>query len=273
MEQKDYMKLSVDDIVFEGRNKSYGAYILRRIYDSNMTRATILALLLFVLAISMPMIIKLVKGWIPEKQEKEIMKEVVLSDAPPLDPKKPPPPPPPKVEPPPIKDQIKFVPPKVKKDEEVKDEEPPPPTIEEMKDKEIATETKEGEEGGIDESLLPPPPPVVEEPVKEEAPFKFVEQMPSFPDGEAAMLKYIRENIKYPAIAKENGIEGTVVVQFVVTRDGDIQKVMIARGIGGGCDEEAARVVKGMPNWKPGKHNGKAVPVSFTLPIRFKLEG
>ncbi|MEI2694578.1 MAG: TonB family protein [Saprospiraceae bacterium] len=272
MENKDYMKLSMDEIVFEGRNKSYGAYLLRKIYDDNMARSAILGILLFILGISMPMIIKMVKGWIPEKADKEIMKEVVLADAPPLDPKKPPPPPPPKVEPPPIKDQIKFVPPKVKKDEEVKEEEPPPPTIEEMKDKEIATETKEGDKDGIDASLIEPPPPVVEE-KKEEEVFKFVEQMPAFPDGDAAMMKYIREHIRYPAIAKENGIEGTVVIQFVVTKDGDIQRVQVARGIGGGCDEEASRVVKSMPNWKPGKHNGKAVPVSFTLPIRFKLEG
>lgn len=271
MEQKDYMKLSMDDIVFEKRNKSYGAFLLRKIYDSNMTKASIRAFILFIIMISTPMIIDMVNGIIHKRAEKEIMKEVVLAEPPPLDAKKPPPPPPPKVEPPPIKDQIKFVPPKVKKDEDVKEEEPPPPTIEELKDKEIATETKKGDEHGIDASLVEPPP-VVEE-KKEEEVFKFVEQMPAFPDGEAAMLKYIREHVKYPAIAKENGIEGTVVIQFVVTKDGDIQKVVVARGIGGGCDEEAARVVKSMPNWKPGKHNGKPVPVSFTLPIRFKLEG
>ncbi|MCI1265079.1 MAG: energy transducer TonB [Saprospiraceae bacterium] len=79
--------------------------------------------------------------------------------------------------------------------------------------------------------------------------------------------------MKYPAIARENDIQGTVVVQFVVAKDGDITKVNVVRGIGGGCDEEAVRVVKSMPNWKSGKHNGKAVPVNFTLPIKFKLEG
>lgn len=272
MEKKDYLKLSWDDMIFEGRNKSYGAYILRKIYDNNMSKALILGILLFVFGISSPMIIKIVRGWIPEKTNKDIMKEVVLAEPPPMDPTKPPPPPPPKVEPPPIKDQIKFVPPKVKKDEEVKEEEPPPPTIEEMEDKEVSDVTREGEEGGVDASLVEPPP-VVEEVKKEEEPFKFVEQMPTFPDGEAAMMKYIREHVRYPAIAKENGIEGTVVIQFVVTSSGDINRVQVARGIGGGCDEEAVRVVKSMPNWKPGKHNGKAVPVSFTLPIRFKLEG
>ncbi len=272
MEPKDYMKLSLDEIVFEGRNQSYGAFLLRRIYDNNMTKSAIIGIILFVLAISSPMIIDAVKGLIPEKDSVDRMKEVTLTEPPPLDAKKPPPPPPPKVEPPPIKDQIKFVPPKVKKDEEVKEEEPPPPTIEELKDKEIATETKKGEEDGVDASLIEPPPPVFEEP-KEEQVFKFVEQMPSFPDGEAAMFKYIRERIKYPAIAKENGIEGAVVVQFEVSKDGNIQKVQIVRGIGGGCDEEAARVVRSMPAWKPGKHNGKPVKVSFTLPIKFKLEG
>ncbi len=272
MENKDYLKLTMDDIVFEGRNKTYGAYFLRKIYESRMARGIILAIILFVLGITMPMIIKIIKGWIPEKEAKEVMKEVVLAEPPPMDPTKPPPPPPPKVEPPPIRDQIKFVPPKVKKDEEVKEEEPPPPTLEEMKDKDISTETKEGQEGGIDASLAEPPPPVMEE-KKEEEPFKYVEQMPAFPDGEAAMMKYIRSNVRYPTIAKENGIEGTVVIQFVVSSSGNISKVQVARGIGGGCDEEAVRVVKSMPDWKPGKHNGKAVPVSFTLPIKFKLEG
>ena len=266
---------SMDDLIFEQRNRSYGAYLLRQIYSSHMTRGTIIGILLFILAITAPMITKMIKGWIPKEKEVEMMKEVVLADAPPIDPKKPPPPPPPKVDPPPIKDQIKFVPPKVKKDEEVKEEEPPPPTIDEIKDKEIATETKKGEEGGIDASLLepPPPPPVVEEEKpKEEAVFKFVEQMPEFPDGQAAMMKYIQSNMKYPAIAKENGIEGTVIVSFEVSKSGDIQKVQVARGIGGGCDEEAVRVVRSMPNWKPGKHNGQAVKVSFNLPIKFKLE-
>ncbi len=271
MENTQILKYIMDDIVFKGRNQSYGAYILRRIYDKNMSKAILIGSLLFLLMIGMPMIMKAVKGLIPQKDEL-VLKEVILTEPPPIDPNKPPPPPPPKIEPPPIKDQIKFVPPKVKKDEEVKDEEPPPPTIEEIKDKDIATETKKGEEGGVDQSLVEAPPPVVEE-KKEEEVFKYVEQMPEFPDGQAAMYKYIKDHLKYPAIARENDIQGTVVVQFIVTKEGDITKVVIARGIGGGCDEEAARVVKSMPNWKPGKHNGRAVPVNFTLPIKFKLEG
>ena len=274
MDDSRLLKKSMDDIVFEGRNKSYGAFQLRRLYDKHMTRAMIIGIIMFVLLISTPNIIRLIKGFLPETQDDLVMKEVTLAEPPPIDPKKPPPPPPPKVDPPPIKDQIKFVPPVVKKDEEVKEEEPPPPTVEEIKDKEIATETKEGDDEGVDESLLEPEPApaVIEEAPKEEEPFTYVEQMPSFPDGTEAMYKYIYDKIKYPAIARENGISGQVIVQFVVSKEGDISKAKVVRGIGGGCNEEALRVVNGMPRWKPGKHNGRAVPVTFTLPIKFVLQ-
>lgn len=275
MENENWLKRSMDDIVFDGRNKAYGAFQLRRLYDKHMTRAMLVGMLFFLLAVSTPQIIRLIKGFLPEKENELIMKEVTLAEPPPIDPKKPPPPPPPKVDPPPIKDQIKFVPPVVKKDEEVLEEEPPPPTIDEIKDKEISTETKKGEEGGVDASLTepdnPPAPPVLEEP-KEEEPFSYVEQMPTFPDGTEAMYKYIYDKIKYPAIARENGISGQVIVQFVVSKEGEIQKAKVVRGIGGGCNEEALRVVNGMPRWKPGKHNGRAVPVTFTLPIKFVLQ-
>jgi protein TonB len=273
MENQNWLKNSMDDIVFDGRNKAYGAFQLRRLYDKHMSRSMLTGMLLFLLAVSTPTIINMIKGFLPEPKDELIMKEVTLAEPPPIDPKKPPPPPPPKVDPPPIKDQIKFVPPVVKKDEEVKEEEPPPPMVEELKDKEIATETKKGEEGGVDGSLIeaPPAPPVLEEP-KEEEPFAYVEQMPTFPDGTEAMYKYIYGKIKYPAIARENGISGPVIIQFVVSKEGDIQKAKVVRGIGGGCNEEALRVVNGMPRWKPGKHNGRAVPVTFTLPIKFVLQ-
>lgn len=275
MESTRELKRSMDDLVFEGRNKAYGAFQLRRLYDKHMARAMIVGFLLFLLAVSTPQIIRMIKGFIPEKDNELVMKEVTLAEPPPIDPLKPPPPPPPKVDPPPIKDQIKFVPPVVKKDEEVLEEEPPPPTVEEIKDKEISTVTKEGEEDGVDESLLEPEAPsgpaVIEEP-KEEEPFTYVEQMPSFPDGTEAMYKYIYDKIKYPAIARENGISGQVIVQFVVSKEGDIQKAKVVRGLGGGLSEEALRVVNGMPRWKPGKHNGRPVPVTFTLPIKFVLQ-
>ncbi|MEP6794789.1 MAG: energy transducer TonB [Saprospiraceae bacterium] len=274
MENQRLLRTSMDDIVFDGRNKSYGAFQLRKLYDKHMSKAMITGMLFFLLVVTSPQIIRMIKGFLPNTKDELVMKEVTLAEPPPIDPKKPPPPPPPKVDPPPIKDQIKFVPPVVKKDEEVKEEEPPPPTVEEIKDKEIATETKKGDESGVDASLAEPdapPAPVLEE-AKEEEPFTYVEQMPTFPDGTEAMYKYIYAQIKYPAIARENGISGQVIIQFVVSKDGDIQKAKVVRGIGGGCNEEALRVVNGMPRWKAGKHNGRAVPVTFTLPIKFVLQ-
>lgn len=102
-------------------------------------------------------------------------------------------------------------------------------------------------------------------------PFTIVEEMPEFPGGKEAMMKYLGNKIQYPKEATENGIEGTVFIAFVVEADGSISNVNMLRGIGGGCNEEALRVVKGMPNWKPGKQRGKEVRVKYNLPIRFKL--
>ncbi|HHW60134.1 MAG: energy transducer TonB [Bacteroidales bacterium] len=108
------------------------------------------------------------------------------------------------------------------------------------------------------------------EPVAEEI-FTFVEEYPEFPGGEKALYEYIKNNIRYPEVARTSGITGTVYVQFVVEKDGSISDVKVLRGIGGGCDEEAVRVVKSMPKWKPGKQRGQPVRVYYTLPIDFKL--
>ncbi|MCA1763438.1 MAG: energy transducer TonB [Cryomorphaceae bacterium] len=111
----------------------------------------------------------------------------------------------------------------------------------------------------------------VEEEVEEEQVFSIVEEMPSFPGGDEALLKFLGKNIKYPAIAKDAGIQGTVYVTFVVDEKGNVNDVKVLRSIGGGTDEEAIRVVESMPKWKPGKQRGKAVKVQYNLPIRFTL--
>jgi periplasmic protein TonB len=119
----------------------------------------------------------------------------------------------------------------------------------------------------------------VEEYIPEEQPeeeeeaqiFTVVESMPGFPGGEAARIKYLNENIKYPQMARESGIQGRVFVTFVVEKDGKVTDVRVLRGIGGGCDEEAVRVIKNMPNWNAGKQRGKPVRVQFNMPILFKL--
>ena len=113
---------------------------------------------------------------------------------------------------------------------------------------------------------------VEEEEVVEAEIFQIVEEMPAFPGGEAKLMEYVAKNIKYPQIARETGIQGRVFVGFVVEPDGSVSNVKVLRGIGGGCDEEAMRVVKSMPKWKPGKQRGKAVRVSYMLPVNFKLQ-
>jgi protein TonB len=111
-----------------------------------------------------------------------------------------------------------------------------------------------------------------EESAEEMQIFMVVESMPEFPGGDANLYKFLAENIKYPQMAKESGIQGRVFVTFVVERDGKVSDVRVLRGIGGGCDEEAVRVVKAMPKWTPGKQRGKSVRVQYNLPVKFTLQ-
>jgi len=109
--------------------------------------------------------------------------------------------------------------------------------------------------------------------VQEQEIFRVVENAPAFPGGDLARSRFLQENIKYPVMAKESGIQGTVYVTFVVERDGSVTDVKILRGIGGGCDEEAVRVIRNMPRWEPGKQRGKPVRVQFNMPLKFTLSG
>ena len=115
-------------------------------------------------------------------------------------------------------------------------------------------------------------PELEEEEVVEQEIFQIVEEMPAFPGGEQKLMEYVGKNIKYPQIARESGIQGRVFVGFVVEPDGSVSNVKLLRGIGGGCDEEAMRVIKNMPRWKPGKQRGKAVRVSYQIPVMFRLQ-
>lgn len=279
MEANKILTANMDDIVFDGRNKEYGAYVLRRSYEKHIRNGVIGGMLLFLLIVGIPFISNTIASLRGDTAEEEIIVSLELEAPPPLNPDEPPPPPPPDIPPPPppAKPTIKYTPPVVKADDEVIEEEPPP-FIEELEDIAISTKTQEGSEDGVDLGILddygdgPVAPPVVEAPPPKEQIFDRVEQMPQFGSGDKELLEYLSKNIKYPAIARENGIQGTVVVQFVVGKDGSIQSPQVVRSIGGGCDEEALRVVKGMPKWQPGKQQGRAVKVKFTLPIRFRLE-
>lgn len=109
------------------------------------------------------------------------------------------------------------------------------------------------------------------EEVEEEKVFMAVQDEPEFPGGEGKMQKYISEHLKYPDMAKEMDVQGVVYVTFVVWKDGSIRDVKVQKGIGAGCDKEAIRVVKSMPNWEPGEQRGRSVPVRISIPIRFQL--
>ncbi len=173
---------------------------------------------------------------------------------------------------------------------------PPPPVIEEVPEEEIdEEEVVEFEDQSIEEETVierpdpviappPPPPPPPPEPKVEEI-FRVVEEMPTFPGCEnvsdkaerkkcadTKMLQFIYKNIKYPPIARENGVEGMVVIRFVVEKDGSITASEVVRDIGAQCGAEALRIVNQMPRWNPGKQRGRSVRVQFNLPVRFKLE-
>jgi protein TonB len=105
-----------------------------------------------------------------------------------------------------------------------------------------------------------------------DSPLLVAEQMPEFPGGQVEMMKFVQSTLKYPPMARVNHIQGTVAVRFVVDTQGNVKAVEVIRGIGGGCDQEAIRIIQAMPTWKPGKHKGKTVAVYFTLPVKFKLE-
>ena len=152
-----------------------------------------------------------------------------------------------------------------------------PPKVDDLKDKDPSDKTMKGDDKGqrapVNEPGPAPAKPVVvaEKPAPDKV-FTFVEQKPLFPGGEAALFKYLGENIKYPSLARESGTEGKVFIQFVVNKDGSISDAKVVRGIGGGCDEEALRVVREMPKWEPGRQNGQSVRVQYSLPVVFKLE-
>ena len=157
---------------------------------------------------------------------------------------------------------------------------PPPPAPEVIEEIEIVEDDKETE--SIDfstedddkkvQEIIAVPVQVEEEDPEENVVFQVVENMPEFPGGRKALMEYLAENIKYPSIAAENNIQGRVVCQFTVWKDGSIKDIVVARGIDPSLDREAIRVVQSMPKWTPGKQRGKAVNCRFTLPILFRLQ-
>jgi protein TonB len=247
------------DIVFQNKNHLYGAYDLRKTSSRRHAKAVAIAVGFFLIAILSPILINEISKGIREKDDRvRVLTDIKLDRPKDKEIPKPLTPPPPK-----IRNTVKFVPPVIKPDEEVPEDEKPI-LVEEINKVNTAIGAEEVK-GGTDE-LIP-----VETPAEVEEPFVAVEQMPEFEGGERAMNNFVTSNIRYPVIALENGISGRVILRFVVDKNGEISQVTVLRGIGGGCDEEAIRIVKRMPRWKPGKQGGRSVPVWFTLPIAFTI--
>ena len=257
------------------RNQSYGAYRLRK----STGKRNVWSLLIVLIAAVVIFSVIAIKNVIQANQRVAVTTAVELSSIetkkkqPKVEKKAPVKIEQPKVEK--VKSSIKFTAPVIKKDEDVKPEE-------EMKTQEDLQKTKttigafnvvgNDEVGGevlkAKEEIAQPEPPKEEE----NKIFDVVEEQPSFPGGAGALMQWLRDNINYPVIAAENGIEGRVTVQFVVSKTGAISDVRVARSVDPSLDKEAVRVVSSMPNWTPGKQNGSAVNVRYTLPVIFKLQ-
>jgi periplasmic protein TonB len=263
MTKQEVFAAPMDEIVFEHRNKTYGAYILRKLYPKNVTKALIMAVIILLGGLAYP----LASSYYAQKRAKYIEKaasaEFLDMDKPTEE--APPPPPPPPPPPAALEQKVKFVAPIVTTEEVVEDAD--------IFNQDDLAQTTTNEAVAIEEIVVETKVEVIEVEESKKEVFTIVEEMPAFQGGEAERNKFLAENIQYPQQATENGIQGTVYVSFVVDSKGNVTDVKILRGIGGGCDEEALRVVKMMPKWHPGKQNGKNVRVLFNMPIYFKLQG
>ncbi|MFT3884554.1 MAG: energy transducer TonB [Flavobacteriales bacterium] len=246
-----------NNLVFADRNKAYGAYELRTDYNRRLALALACGVAFFAVVIGAPYIINKL-GSKEVKEEKVKIVDVNLDN---YQEQPEEPPPPPEVIPPPQPqiETVQFV--AVEAADEPVNE--PPPTQADLTETTAGTTTQEGEK--VD---APPPPPPVEEETYDIA---AVQEQPEFPGGTAEMYKFWDKIKKYPDMEYEAGIQGKVYVEFTVEKDGSIEDVKVRRGVSGGLDKEAVRMVKAMPKWNPGKMNGKPVKCRFTLPVSFIL--
>lgn len=248
-----------DDIVFEIRNKEYGAYRLRKKYSRNVLVATLIGVIILSTAIITPYLNAKAAESRTKRAERQVEIKMENLDQP-TDVVAPPPPPPP-----PPQDavqQAKYVPPVVV------DSIKPEDAVQLMTADEAAVEIQ-------NEEVVEYVEPVKEEVQEEEAepePFVVVEEMPMFPGGDPALLQYIAEHTQYPEVAKENNIQGRVIVRFCVTSKGGVNQVSVLKGVDPELDAEAIRVVESLPAFKPGKQGGKPVPVWYMVPITFTLK-
>jgi protein TonB len=249
---------SFDDVVFEHRNKEYGAYQLRKKYN----RVVLISTLIGIFVLSTMIIVPYLQAKSAAAQKMRDANDVIAEMANDLQNEEAPPPPPPPP-PPPAEQQtvVKYVAPVVVDSVKVEDQSKlliSDEQIETTVNKEVV-EVVEKVQEEVQEK-------------EEQQVFVVVEEMPEFPGGELALRTFIGKAIVYPTVAQENGIQGKVFVTFVVNKDGSVSNAKIARGVDPSLDAEALRVVSTLPKWKPGKQRGVPVRVSYTVPISFKLQ-
>jgi protein TonB len=248
-----------DDIVFEVRNKEYGAYKLRKKYNRTVTIALAIGILIIATAVITPYLNAKAAENRSKRAERQVVVKLENLDTPNEQVAPPPPPPPPPTD---VVQQQKYVPPVVVdsiKPEDVKQLMTADQAQTEVINKEVV-EVQQQVQAEVQEAEAEP------------APFVVVEEMPMFPGGDIALLKFISENTQYPEIAKENNIQGKVIVRFCVTSKGGVNQVSILKGVDPELDKEAIRVVNTLPTFKPGKQGGKPVPVWYMVPISFTLK-
>ena len=253
------MHLPFDDIVFETRNKEYGAYSLRKRYNRTVLVALVIGIIILATAIITPYINAKALENQAKRAERQVEIKMENLDQPNEIVAPPPPPPPPPAD---VVQQQKYVPPVVV------DSIKPEDNVQLMTADEAQTEVKNEEVVEVVAEVKEE----VQEAEPEEVPFVVVEEMPMYPGGDAELLKYIGANTNYPEVAKENNIQGRVIVRFCVTAKGGVSQVSILKGVDPELDAEAIRVVNTLPAFKPGKQGGKPVPVWYMVPITFTLK-
>ena len=261
MTQIDLISNEWSDLLFENRNKEYGAYVLRHQTSTRNIMSIIAVLILFAIVMAVMVAKNAYDDYkashirhedvVIVRQEK--IEEVVEN----------------------VRKSIKFTAPVIKKDDEVDPKDEMRTQDEIMKSK-VAISVFDVINGSEEGDVLKAKQVLVTEVVKpreeETKIFTVVEQMPSFPGGMGALMQYLSKNIKYPPFAEENSIQGRVICTFVVERDGSVTDIHIAKGVDPSLDKEAIRVVSGMPKWIPGRQNGQMVRVKYTLPVTFRLQ-
>ncbi len=274
MAKIDLMSKDWCELIFKDRNKEYGAYDMRIDTPRRHNIATLIVVVGVILIITLPSLIKFIT---PEKDNKIVVNEVTtLAELPKAEIKRNEelrPMMKPATPPPPLKSTIKFTAPVIKKDEEVGEEDEIKSQDELAARGNVAisvADVKGNDE--IDGQDIADFKDFVAPEVEEEEVYIIVEQMPGFPGGEEALLKYIRDHMEYPTMAVERGIEGRVTVRFVVNKDGYVEKVEVIRGVHELLDKEAVRVIKSLPRWNPGKQNGVSVAVYYNVPVNFTLQ-